>query len=79
MADPASYLVQGTNVLAVHLVNRNLAGSDLCFDCALADPFGPDTTRPALASRVPAEPFWSCGNDATSDSLTCESFTGCGR
>ncbi len=54
LADPAAYLVQGTNVLAVHLVNRNLASSDLYFDCALADPFGPDTTPPALASRVPA-------------------------
>ncbi len=54
LPDPASYVVQGTNVLAVFMCNRSLSSSDLYFDCALFDPFGPDTNPPAIAARVPA-------------------------
>jgi hypothetical protein len=51
-AAPASYLVPGTNVIAVQAFNASLGSSDLGIDVALYND-APDTTAPAVAGVIP--------------------------
>ncbi|MBI4583013.1 MAG: lamin tail domain-containing protein [Planctomycetes bacterium] len=50
---PGSFLVSGTNTLAVHAFNVSLTSSDFNFDLELVDLFGPDQTPPAASTVAP--------------------------
>lgn len=50
--DPPSFLVEGTNVIAVQVFNSTLDSSDLVFDCSLTGILV-DTTPPRIAAVVP--------------------------
>lgn len=54
LPNPGSYLVAGTNVLAVQVFNTSITSSDLRLEIRLFDPFGPDLAPPVLAGLVPA-------------------------
>jgi hypothetical protein len=53
LLNPASYLVVGSNVIAIQVFNTTLASSDLDFDCSLSTT-APDPTPPTIASTSPA-------------------------
>jgi len=50
--DPVSYLVEGTNVIAVQVFNASLDSSDLVFDCSLTG-IWVDTTPPTVTAVDP--------------------------
>ncbi len=52
--DPSSFLVEGTNVVAIQLFNRSITNGDLKFDLELRDPIGPDIVPPSLTSVLPS-------------------------
>lgn len=54
LPDPAGYLVAGTNLVAVQILNQTLTSSDLFFDLAVYDPDAPDLTPPTAAVISPA-------------------------
>ncbi len=54
LPDPAGYLQNGTNVLAIMVFNNSMTSSDLHFDIDLFDPDGIDVTPPTLSQVVPA-------------------------
>ena len=54
LLDPESFLVEGTNVVAVMVFNNQINSSDLKFDLELLDPFGPDLSPPTVSRIVPA-------------------------
>jgi hypothetical protein len=51
--DPASFLIDGTNVIAVQVFNRALDNVDLKFDIELFDPSGPDLQPPMVVEVFP--------------------------
>ena len=61
--NPSSFLVAGTNVIAVHLINRNLTSSDLYLDLQMAASLLSPPEPPTITSVVPAR-------DATVGTLT---------
>lgn len=52
---PRTWLREGTNTIAVQLLNSSPNGSDAWFDLQLVDPLGPDRTAPGIRSVVPAD------------------------
>ncbi len=53
LAAPGTYLVAGTNVLAIQVFNSTLASSDLGFDASLAT-FVPDVVPPTVTTQTPS-------------------------
>src|SRR5262245_30138653 len=53
LLSPASYLVVGTNVIAIQVFNTTLASSDLDFNCSLGTT-APDLVPPTVADVSPA-------------------------
>lgn len=54
LPEPSSFLVEGTNVIAIQGFNQNVRSTDFKIDVELVDPEGPDLTPPAAASVTPA-------------------------
>lgn len=52
LLNPSSYLVVGTNVIAIQVFNAGAASSDLVFDCSLSTT-APDPIPPTIASVSP--------------------------
>jgi hypothetical protein len=50
---PSTFLVSGTNVIAVQAFNQSLGSSDFEIDLDLLDPEGPDLTPPSVESIAP--------------------------
>lgn len=53
LLNPASYLVVGTNVIAIQVFNAGVASTDLVFDCSLSTT-APDPIPPTIATVSPA-------------------------
>lgn len=53
LPEPQSFLVPGTNTVAVHAFNVSAASNDFGFDIELLDPFGPDLAPPRVERLVP--------------------------
>ncbi len=53
LADPASFLVDGENVVAVQFFNVTLGSTDVKFDCEIFDPIAPDFNPPQVVSISP--------------------------
>ena len=54
LPDPAGYLVEGTNIVAVQVFNTSLTSSDLKLDLEIFDPFAPDLSPPSVDMVVPS-------------------------
>ncbi|MCX5638564.1 MAG: lamin tail domain-containing protein, partial [Planctomycetota bacterium] len=66
ISNPSDFLENGTNVIAVHVVNVNLSGSSDCFiDVRLigkpADPCSTPPPRPTGPAKYELEPVWESG------------------
>lgn len=53
LIDFASYLVQGTNVIACHAINLRPANNDFKIDLEIFDPSGPDFLPPIMKEVIP--------------------------
>lgn len=54
LPDPSTFLVEGTNHVALQVWNQSFTSTDFFIDIQLVDPFGPDRTPPAVETIVPA-------------------------
>ncbi len=53
LPNPLDYLVNGTNIVCVEVLNATISSTDLFFDIEIVDPIAPDLVPPSVSSLVP--------------------------